>query len=292
MLSLDVWTLSGVITKAMIYGTCLLASGSALFAIFFQPTDREIRSTLRYTISVCVCFAFLLSALDIGLRAGFLMDDGFVGMVDPVAIKMLTDGAFGQALIFRYVGLVVLLLSVLVIALLPWLAGLGALLIALSFSLTGHATGEPRWALTLLICLHVLTISYWLGGLLPLYRLAGRERKCFEAVQHAQKFGTHAVFLLPILFVAGVGLSFFLVGNVKNMVATDYGLTLLGKIVVAVLLLGLGAVNKLRFVPAMARQDRNAKQNFRHVIRWEAAAFISIFVVSAFLTSATTLPKS
>lgn len=46
-------------------------------------------------------------------------------------------------------------------------AVLGVVLVAISFALRGHATGDPRLALSTLFVIHILAASFWIGGFYP-----------------------------------------------------------------------------------------------------------------------------
>ena len=75
-----------------------------------------------------------------------------------------------------------------------------------------------------------------------------------------------------------------------RLLDTEYGRMLLVKLILVGAVLGLGALNKLRMVPALGAGKPRAAHAFRTVLRIEAAGFVAVFLATALLTSATTLP--
>ena len=84
-----------------------------------------------------------------------------------------------------------------------WIALAGAFAVAVSFAQVGHALGDPRAALTVLLVLHLLAAAFWVGALLPLHRSALSSAGA-DLLHH---FGKIAAFGVPVLIVAGIGLA-------------------------------------------------------------------------------------
>jgi putative copper resistance protein D len=161
----------------------------------------------------------------------------------------------------------------------------GAVLIAVSYTRVGHSLGEPRWILASLLTMHLLAAAYWVAALEPLRRGA---RLPGTVVLH--RFGRIASVTVAALVIVGAVFAYLLVGDLEGLVSTAYGWTLLAKVAVVGLLLGLAALNKLRLVPAMERGDADAPARLRRSIAWEMAAVAAILVATATLTSITTPP--
>lgn len=284
--------------KWLAYGTCFLATGTTLFLLASKglidiQAKPSFKLHLRRAILTMVVLALLASLAQMVVQAGRLLDDGLAGMVDPEMIGIVYEGALGNSVTVRLIGLAMIAVA----ALRNWkyavflvFAGPGALLVATSFSLVGHATQEPRWLLTLLVTIHVLAVSFWIGALLPLYRAASGLLPLPIAAHLAHRFGQQATLIVPLLIVAGGVLSYQFVGTWAAMFTTQYGLTLALKLALVASLLLLASANKFRIVPDMLAGSDSAARRLQRTIRLEAIAFMLILVVTSVLTTATPLP--
>ena len=97
---------------------------------------------------------------------------------------------------------------------------------------------------------------------------------------------------MPVLIAAAIVMAWFLLGNITDLVATGYGLTLLAKIGAVACLLAAAAVNKLRFVPAMRNVDRMAAVGLRRsfAVEWTSVCFV--LMATAVLTTVPGLPSA
>lgn len=123
------------------------------------------------------------------------------------------------------------------------LATAGALCIALSFGFLGHtqaldAPGVAPWVLVI----HVLVAGFWVAAPLTLWpaRSIGSE----DLAARLDRFGALALVLIPVLFALGIWLAWRLAGGLEPMLSNLYGQLLIGKLSLAALALGLGALNK------------------------------------------------
>jgi putative copper resistance protein D len=79
-------------------------------------------------------------------------------------------------------------------------------------------------------------------------------------------------------------------GSLSEVLSTAYGWTLLCKITVFAVLLSLAAQNKLKLVPAQARDSAIGGAKLRRSIKIEGLCVLAILIVTATLTSVTTPP--
>ena len=290
MFELDIWITLGFIWKTILYISCFYAAGTILFFYFVKPVDasvvsRFIKSTL-FPLFVALFFTLSL----VPLQAGQLMDDGWAGMFDSEIIQIVSEGPTGLTVLIRSVGLGLLFYTAWRGLPFSFTGLLGSILVAASFTFTGHTTGEPRLILSILLTLHLLTTCYWFGALGPLHQMAGDLTKLDKAAHLSEKFGRQAAVAVSALLIAGVILAWLLVGTWSNLFLTPYGQILLAKVAVVGLLLLLAAKNKLSIVPAMLSGDANAATKLRLAIKFEAACFVLIFVSVAILTGGPDLP--
>ena len=96
---------------------------------------------------------------------------GFEGATDPMMLGFVWESPLGTAAIWRGIGELAIL-AILVPRIGQWIALAGSLAMAISFAQVGHALGEPRAALAVLLVLHLLAAAFWVGALVPLRRAA------------------------------------------------------------------------------------------------------------------------
>jgi copper transport protein len=178
---------------------------------------------------------------------------------------------------------------------------LGALAIGLALTATmaGH-TGEhdPR---ALLICtdtMHVLCMSAWLGGLVMLLivlglaarRLPGPDGTRLLAVV-VGRFSMLARIAVLILLLTGIAQSIALVGSLSALRDTGYGLLVLAKILLLVVLIALGGFNqrwalpRLRLLAAGGAEPGRAATILRRSVALEVGFALVVIAVTSVLVA-------
>ena len=160
----------------------------------------------------------------------------------------------------------------------------GALLIALSFALTGHTATSPlRWLLGPMVVLHVAVVCFWFGALWPLLRVAGAE-PADVAARVVGRFSWLASRLVPGILLAGLVLMAGLLPDMQAL-RDGYGLALLAKLGAFALLMWLAAWNKWRLGPALARGEAGARRRFAMAVGTEMIVIALVLVGTAVLTT-------
>ncbi|MEO1704297.1 MAG: CopD family protein [Pseudomonadota bacterium] len=195
------------------------------------------------------------------------------------------DSPLGTAAIWRGFGDLAIL-AILIPRVGLWIASAGCLAVAISFAQVGHALGEPKEVLAVLVVIHLLATAFWVGALAPL-RHAAHSPTGASLLHH---FGNVAAFGVAILIAAGTALAYLFSGSITALFGTAYGLALLAKVGIVAALLGLAAVNKVRLVPALRAGSLVAAQALRRSIAWETLAVALILLMTAVLTSVTVPP--
>jgi putative copper resistance protein D len=282
--TVDALTWVSICVKALVYATSLAAAGCVLCIIFLRTLPvSEVVVLKRFGVWLALAAA-VLSLIRLPLRASFLMGGTWQGATDPMILSMVAQSPLGTAIAVRLIGFALIL-----ILLVParWgriAAGFGALFVAVSFVLRGHALEEPRLLLSALITVHLLGLSFWIGAFVPLRRVTGIDHED-DAGQLAHEFGHKAVYVVGSLTVAGGITLWLLTGNTLAAVSTPYGQFFLLKLVVILAIVTLAVWNKIQLTPALLRGDRGANDRLRSSIRWEAAFILVVFLVTATLTT-------
>ena len=283
---IDGWAIVAIIAKAVGYGAALLAMGGPLFVLVFRSSSNDVRQLARKVAVIAALIGLAVLALRFGIRAARISGMGLSGAVDPMMLGFVWDSPLGAAAIWRGAG-ELLVVALLIRGIVGLLAGLiGALLIAVSYTFVGHSLGDPRWLLASLLTLHLLAAAFWIGALLPLRHAVGQP----EGARLLHRFGNVASLTVALLVVVGLIFAWLMTGSFSNLLSTAYGWTLLAKLGVVSGLMALAALNKWRFVPALASGTPAAVPHLRRSIQIEAIAVLLILMATATLTSITTPP--
>ncbi len=284
--SVDGWTAAAIAAKAAWYAASLLAMGGVLFIAVFERNTQTVWRLTRNLTAFAAMVMLLLLALRFGIGAARISGMGAAGMVDTMMLGFLWESPLGISAQWQAVGAALVLMIL-------WrgtvglsLALIGTVLIAFSFIQVGHSFGEPKWALSTLLTVHLLTVAFWVGALAPLRATAVNE----NAAVVLHRFGIIASGTVPLLILAGVVFAWLVSGSLFALFGTAYGWTLIGKIAVVATLLALAALNKLRLVPALEAGNPRAAAALRRSIAWEGLAVAVILVLTAILTTITTPP--
>ncbi|ACL72292.1 copper resistance D domain-containing protein [Thioalkalivibrio sulfidiphilus HL-EbGr7] len=282
---MDAWTLVMVLVAAGFYTSSLLAVGTALFKLGFLDLPARQIAALNRIALVSLWTAITLALLQWPLQAGFLGGGTLDAALDPMLLGIVFDSAQGNRTLLAVAGL--LLLHALLLRRRAWqyLALPGGVLVLLAFVQVGHTQQEPRWLLGGLLLVHLATASFWIGALIPLYRVAGNPAYEAQPTGLLTRFGRLATTAVALLLLAGVAMAWLLAGGLFPLFTTAYGQILLAKIALVTLLLGLAALNKLRLVPAYERGDMRAPGRLRRSILLEGLLVSGVFLLTALLTT-------
>ena len=278
-----------VLAAAAFYASALVATGGVLFRLALAWEQGGVG--LGRSIVTAAWLALALLFLQWPLQAGFLGGSTLAAAFDPMLLGIVSESAQGSRMILAASGLL-LLHGVLIDSgrmryLGFGLSVIGVILVFLAFTQVGHTRDEPRWLLAGLLLVHLAAVAFWVGALFPLYRMAGQAVPHRVAARILADFGRVASVTVGLLLVAAVGLSWLLVGGIAPLLETAHGQTLLIKIALVLLLLGLAALNKWRLVPAFERGERSANRRLRRSILGEGLLVLLILLVTALMTTTT-----
>lgn len=285
------WEAAAVVVKALLYATCLTAGGGVLFMAIFgaRLSDIERRHIVRFTRAMAVA-ALVLTFARVMVLSGLLGGE-LASLWDWSLIRIVIEGSEGQAAAVRAAGLIGIAAFSFGTGATQATAMLGALLAVSSFALTGHTgTVGPGNVPRLLVAVHLLAVSYWIGALFPLFRLTSSlEFSRVGAI--LRRFGDVAAFVVPGLIAAGLILLWLLLGSVEAVFASTYGRLVLLKLTFVAGLLTLAAVNKLRLTPGVEAGDLTSVRSLRRSIAGEMALVGAILVITATFTTVVGPPE-
>ncbi|KRR00571.1 copper resistance CopC/CopD family protein [Bradyrhizobium valentinum] len=137
--------------------------------------------------------------------------------------------------------------------------------VGLSLAASGHAaTASPQWLTRPSLLLHGIAAAYWIGALAPLAAMARQRRDDLPRV--LKQFSALALPLVGLLVLSGLVLSIIQVGSWRALIETQYGIILSIKLTLVILLLGLAALNRFLFTPAVVARDENNRPLLRSIL--------------------------
>jgi putative copper export protein len=257
----------------------LIAIGLCLHA-FLVIEKARVRPYLAGA-AVSAVIALALAGLKLALVSSEL-GAGFKDAFNPSTLSLAWTALAAADL--------ALILGVILVAIgaalgLASLACVGALTIAAAFGLTGHTQGltQPAEA-PVIVALHVLIAGFWVAA--PASMRPSPAINDPDLITRLARFSTVAVIAIPVLVLAGLWLAFRILGGIGPLVSTDYGKLILAKLVVAVLAIGAGAVNKL-LVPGMIARDGAHGRRWLHLtLRVETVSFAAAILAVSLATTA------
>lgn len=148
-----------------------------------------------------------------------------------------------------------------------------------SLAMTGHAATAPPETLTRpAIFFHGLGVAFWIGALAPLIVLLSKPTAA--TVPIVSRFSRIAVPAVAVLAVTGLGLAIVQLEKPAALIETRYGLILVVKLMLVVVLLVLAALNRFRLTPALA-ESRKAATALKRSILLENLVALAILAVVA-----------
>ena len=180
-------------------------------------------------------------------------------LVGAQTLMPLLAAREGLFLVALAVALALCLAAVVLVDLWParwslWLLGAAGAAAVLTHVVSGHAASPSSvWFLNILVqWIHMTAVGVWVGGLFwLLLGFRGRNRR--ERAAAVGVFTRVATWTLVVVLTTGLIRAVVEVGSVTALLDTRYGLTLLVKLAIVALLVGLGALNHFFWVPALRR---------------------------------------
>jgi copper transport protein len=151
--------------------------------------------------------------------------------------------------------------------------------VGLSLASSGHAaTAPPQWLTRPSLFLHGIGVAYWVGALAPLAAMAWRRSD--KLPRALKEFSAFAVPVVGVLALTGLGLAVVQLESFGALIATGYGIILLVKLTLVVLLLALAALNRFYLTAMVVADYRNTRPLLRSVV-FECVLVVGILAVVA-----------
>lgn len=269
------WGLAAAVNQALLYGAALLAMGTALFGLWVR-TPPAAQGLSRRIGRHAAAAAGLFYILAVGLVGADLLGSS---LLDPRAWAFGLQTTLKDSAGFGIAAMALLLTGFVRPGRYRRLLALaGSALAVASFLVTGHpVVAAPRWVAAPAYALHLLGAAFWIGALAPLSRSV-KVLAPAEAWDVVGAFSIRGVTAVGAIVASGVVLGILHLGSWNALTGTPYGVRLLAKVALALLLIGLAAYNKIVLTPALARGVPQAGPRLRFSI---AAEFVLLALILA-----------
>ncbi len=276
-----------------------LAIGSMAFWLFvWQPSMPEKPTQVEPRLYWLMCAGWVLlgisSVLMLMLHVSGLTGTSLWGALFDPALALAFETRYGQLWLARaalWVMLGVALYAGRKDALFLWIGLMIGTLITAGHSFASHASAAPdRTAAVFVDVLHTFATALWLGGLVQFANaLLWAKQRADSSTQLVAKFVQHfsnyARVAVAVLVVTGSYSAWLQVGSVTALLTTQYGHTLLLKLILFAPLLLIAAVNLVFTARGLARGDTIWVGRLRSLIGAEIALMVGILVTVGALTS-------
>lgn len=292
-----IWELASLLAKLLLYVGAFSIAGGSLTAWRYSNGNRAILFSNFSYIFVGAVIGFHGVLLGFLVQVGLINDSGLAGMIDWGMISILLDTGLGDVTLVRLLVFLVAGVSSVIILRKLQRANISlkqpqirlmflwqlAALVALAFSqrITGHVSVLSPVA-QVSIALHFAAFALWIGCLYPFLQLS--RSLDLETLQKTLKqFGSDAIVILCTLFIGGALMLYELLESPMALISSDYGLALLVKLVLVLLILGVAAMNKLILVPALLSSGNTTK--LQRSLSYELAIAVAILFVTSYLST-------
>ena len=277
----SLWVLPTYLNRIVLYAAMLLAAGSALLLLVMSwPASAEpglrrqgriaaLVAAVAFVVSMAVGGADIIAGGPGALLSGAAWSAA-MGSTLSVSAAIGIPGALLAAWAFGRRA--------------EWPLWTGFALLVGSFLVTGHAaTAVPVWLAATSVGLHLVGGAFWFAAFAPLVATA-KVSAAPEAARVMDQFSSRAVWLVGLVLVSGLVVSWIQVRSPANLLSTDYGQRLLVKLGLVVVVLAMAFWNKSRLTPALARGGAAAGANMARSIRIESGVMLLVIAAAASLT--------
>ncbi|MEX2562533.1 MAG: copper resistance protein CopC [Nitriliruptoraceae bacterium] len=246
----DLTGVIGPLVRTVTYAASLLAFGALVATGFGVTKQAASRVAVRAGI-----VAIMASVVGVGVQAAAVTGRGWQALNSDVVSAVMAS-SFGQSTLLRVIWLAAL------VVLLRWrapafVALFASAVAASSFALDGHQRSiDPTWLLTSADVAHLLAAGIWAGGLVMLGTLLNRNgvgtspQATEIAARGVRRFSAMSLGSVGVVAVTGAIMGLVLVASPRG-ITTTYGWTLVAKLTIVLIVVGIAAWNRWRLVPGL-----------------------------------------
>jgi copper transport protein len=258
------------------YLGALVAAGTLAFSIY---TDR--RASLRDVTSRAAVLGAVALVAAVPFRIARL-GGGLDALRDNDVLMSALRGPIGVSTAITANAL--LLVAVLVDRRIARRLCLVLSVVALAgFSIEGHTRAtQRRWVMVGSDVIHLGAAAVWLGGIVALVVMFRSSIDAASLAGVVRRFSDSALLAVVIVAVTGVTMAWIILPTAGELTSTGYGLALLLKAALVLVVIALGAYNRYRLVPAVGAREEQTDADTQQsgaARRWLGNVVIAELVV-------------
>jgi putative copper resistance protein D len=292
-----IWELASLLAKLLLYVGAFSIAGGSLSAWRYSNADRALLFSNFSYIFVGTVIGFHGALLSFLVQVGLINDSGLLGMFDWGMISILLDTGLGDVTLLRLLAFILAGISSVIVLkklqsskidlknplvrLLFLLQLIALLTLAFSHRITGHVSVLSLVA-QISIVMHFAAFALWIGCLYPFLQLS-RSVDIDALEKTLKRFGNNAIVIVFALLLGGGLMVYELFESPMALITSDYGLALLLKLTLVLVILGVATMNKLMLVPMLISSGSRVK--LQRSIRYELAIAVAILVVTSYLST-------
>ena len=292
-----IWELASLLAKLLLYVGAFSIAGGSLSAWRYSNADRALLFSNFSYIFVGTVIGFHGALLSFLVQVGLINDSGLLGMFDWGMISILLDTGLGDVTLLRLLAFILAGISSVIVLkklqsskidlknplvrLLFLLQLIALLTLAFSHRITGHVSILSLVS-QISIVVHFAAFALWIGCLYPFLQLS-RSVDIDALEKTLKRFGNNAIVIVFALLLGGGLMVYELFESPMALITSDYGLALLLKLTLVLVILGVAAMNKLMLVPMLISSGSRVK--LQRSIRYELAIAVAILVVTSYLST-------
>jgi copper transport protein len=264
------------LARAGVYLGLFVGVGGAFFVAWIghgPDGGKAIITALRIGIGSAV--------VSLGLQGIDLLNLPLTGIVTLAPWSSAFTTSLGPSLLIAIAAMVIAYVALWSPSIaISWVLTSAAVLgVGLSLASSGHAaTAPPLWLTRPSLFLHGVGVAYWVGALAPLVAMAWRRSDSLPRV--LMNFSALAVPVVGVLVLTGMVLAVVQLESFGALIKTAYGIILLVKLALVLLLLALAALNRFYLTAMVVADYRNTRPLLRSVV-FECVLAVGILGVVA-----------
>ncbi len=260
------------LARVVLFIGIFFGAGGAAFRILAELPQAAARFAWWTSLAGLVVIPTIF-----GLQGADLLGNGLLGLVSGQAWKLATASPYGTTLALAAVSLGLSLLSLALPRSVSCrvMASIAVLLVGLGISASGHASAaEPRWLTRAALFMHVTTIAWWVGALLPLVLLLRQSPQV--SAPPLLRFSRAIPFAIVPLVASGVALAVIQLGPPGASWWSPYGQVLAAKLTLLVALFSIASWNRWVLTEPAAAGDGRALSHMRRGIAAEILLILAV----------------
>ena len=221
----------------------------------------------------------VVQALYLYVNSAVLMATAEIGIREAAGANFFIAGSFMLAL-----SLLIGFLAKPRASHVPYWLGIPVFVLLSASVMTNHAAArmEGRATLIVITFLHEASTGFWIGGLPFLLRSLYITKDAATKWYLTQRFSRMALVSVAVLVLTGLVMSLAYVGSFHALVGTSYGLMVIAKVWMLLMMIALGGIN---FLMLRKYSPDGALPRLRRLVEAEVGIGITIVLAAASLTS-------